>query len=78
MIEGNGVGHQLRESLKNERVPSNMSSAAATPLSEITSEGAYGSYITKSEGDARRSKPSVSALELQIPGHYPPANHIPA
>lgn len=76
MIEGNGVGQQL--SLKNERALSNMSSAAATPLSEVTSAGAYGSCIAKSEGDARRSKPSVSALELQIPGHYPPANHIPA
>jgi hypothetical protein len=78
VIEGNGIGHQLRESLKNERAPSNMGSAAATPFSDVTSEGAYGSYMTKPEGDARRSKPSVSALELQIPGHYPPANHIPA
>lgn len=78
MIEGNAVGHQLRESLKNERAPSNMSSAAATPLSDVTAEGPYGSYMTKPEGDVRRSKPSASALELQIPGHYPPANHVPA
>jgi hypothetical protein len=76
--EDHGVGHQLRESLKNERAPSNMSSAAATPLSDITAEGPYGSYMTKPEGDVRRSKPSASALELQIPGHYPPANHVPA
>ncbi|EAW06858.1 SLM1 family PH domain-containing protein [Aspergillus clavatus NRRL 1] len=82
MVGVGGVGYQNAGDYKNDQGLSTVDSATVTPLSDIASEEAYNGSYMRRPGNMRRTssqqKKSVSALELQIPGHYPPANHIPA